>query len=100
MEEKILQEKCNMLGTIYNTRQEELGKITKELKEKLNPITLEEVLEILAKNIEDTEKQKETIQKLNLLIENDEIKMASFIETAYKQGFKDAFQLFMECEKK
>lgn len=95
-----LDKNIKILDNIYAARQEKLGKCTEELKEKLNDVSIEELQKILEKNIENAEKRNEVIQKLDLLIENYEIKMASFIEDGYKQGFKDAFELFMECKRK
>ena len=99
MESDKLQEKSEMLGNIYEMRQETLGRVTKELQEKLKVISVEEVQEALEKVIKDSEKRKGIKDKLNELIENYEIKMAYFIEEGYKQGFKDAFNLIMECRK-
>ena len=100
MKHDFLNENLTMLDNIYQSRQEELGKCTKELKEKLSNVTEEEMYKILEKSIENTEEKEEILEKLDKLIENYEIKMAYFIEETYKQGFKDAFNLFMECEKK
>lgn len=47
-----------------------------------------------AKEIKD-----EISSKLDLLIENYEIKMADCLENGYKQGFKDAVNLILECLK-
>lgn len=99
MESDKLQEKSEMISNIYEMRQETLARVTKELQEKLKVISVEEVQEALEKVIKDSEKRKEIKDKLNELIENYEIKMAYFIEEGYKQGFKDAFNLIMECRK-
>ena len=44
--------------------------------------------------------KKELINKMELLIENYEIKMANCLESGYKQGFKDPVNLMQECVKK
>lgn len=95
-----LDKNIKILDKIYAARQEKLGKCTEELKEKLNDVSIEELQQTLEKSIENTKKRNEVIHKLDLLVENYEIKMSSFIEDGYKQGFKDAFELFMECERK
>mgnify|MGYP001625676034 FL=1 len=95
-----LSENLDILDEIFKSRQERLGVCTKEIKEKLNDMSIEEMQEILNESIENTEKKNQTLNDLDLLIENYEIKMSSYIEEAYKQCFKDAFSLFMECKQK
>ncbi len=95
-----LNESLDILDEIYKSRQEKLGICTKEIREKLNDMSIEEMQEILNESIENTEKKNQTLNDLDMLIENYEIKMSSYIEEAYKQGFKDAFSLFMECKQK
>lgn len=70
------------------------------MKEKLNDVSIEEIQNILEKSIENAEKRNSALKKLDMLVENYEIKMAEYVEQGYKQGFKDAFNLFMECEEK
>ena len=99
LDEEKLEENLNMIEEIYSLRQEKLGKCTKELQGKLNDITLDELQKVLEKSIESTERKNEALKQLDSLIENYEMKMARYVEESYKQGFKDAFNLFIECEK-
>ena len=88
-----------MLERIYNMRQEEIFTIDEILKRKLNDITLEEIQKDIEKNVGAKEIKDEISSKLDLLIENYEIKMADCLENGYKQGFKDAVNLILECLK-
>ena len=92
--------KDEMIEKIYCMREESIGIIDDTLKEKLNNITLDELEELINKNVVDVEKKDGIIKTLDLLIENYEIKMASYMKKGYEQGFKDAFELFWECMKK
>lgn len=94
-----LNKKDEMIEKIYDIRENSIGRLDNTLKEKLNNITLDELEEFINKNITDAEKKGEIVKSINLLIENYEIKMASYMKKGYKQGFKDAFELFWECMK-
>lgn len=87
----------DMLNKIYVAREEELGKLSNDLKEKLNDITVEEVQDLIEKNLESSKEKEKVLNDLDLLIENYEMKMSNYMENSYKQGFKDAFDLFLEC---
>ena len=89
-----------MLNKLYEARQENLGKISNALQSKLNDVSLEEVQKLIQENIENNKNRDKVIKELDLLIEDYEIKMSDFMEQSYKQGFKDAFNLFVECTKK
>lgn len=91
--------KSEMLQKLYNIREENIGIIDEKLKDKLNQMILEKLQKQIEENIADNKKQNEITKSLELLIENYELKMASFTEQAYKQRFKDAFKLFTECTK-
>ncbi len=99
METENFNKNLEMLDELYKIRQESLGLCTKDIKEKLHDISIEELQKILEKSIENTEKRNDILNELDMLIENYEIKMAYFIEQSYKQGFKDAINLCLECKK-
>lgn len=102
MSEINLKEEINMLEKIYNTRlydfEENSNMDRKELANKLNNITMEEIEQILQENIEEQYQKQEILSKLDKLVENYEIKIAYYMEKRYKQGFKDAIHLMKECE--
>lgn len=97
MDNTNLTENLDMLNKIYVAREEELGKLSNDLKEKLNDITVEEVQDLIEKNLESSKEKEKVLNDLDLLIENYEMKMSNYMENSYKQGFKDAFDLFLEC---
>ena len=78
--------KDEMIEKIYCMREESIGIIDDTLKEKLNNITLDELEELIKKNVVDVEKKDGIIKSLELLIENYEIKMASYMKKGYEQG--------------
>ena len=100
MDNTNLTENLDMLNKIYGAREEELGKLSNDLKEKLNDITVEEVQDLIEKNLESSKEKEKVLNDLDLLIENYEMKMSNFMGNSYKQGFKDAFDLFLECTRK
>ena len=89
-------ENLNMLNTIYQAREEELGIISEDFRKKLNDVTIEEIQNLIEKNLESSTEKRKVLNDLELLIENYEMKMSNFMENSYKQGFKDAFDLFLE----
>jgi len=97
-------EGMNILDKIYNARQYDFEQKAnlerKELANKLNHVTIEEIEKIIHENIEEQHKKQELIDKLDKLIENYEIKMAYYMERRYKQGFKDGVNLLKQCEEK
>ena len=93
-------ENYSMIGELYNIREEKIGKNIKELKNKLNNVSEGKIQELIEKSVENVDNKEEILKKLGLLIENYEIKIASYMEEGYKQGFKDAFKLVMECIEK
>ena len=95
-----LTENLEMLNKLYEARQENLGKISNALQNKLNDVSVEEVQKLIQENIENNKNRDKVLKELDLLIEDYEIKMSDFMEQSYKQGFKDAFNLFVECTKK
>ncbi len=96
-----IKENLDMLDKIYTARQydfENRANIDrKELADKLNHITIEEVEAVIQKNIEEEYKKQELMEKLDKLVENYEIKMAYYMEKGYKQGFKDGVNLLKQC---
>lgn len=96
-----IKENLDMLDKIYTARQydfEDRANIDrKELADKLNHITIEEVEAVIQKNIEEEYKKQELMEKLDKLVENYEIKMAYYMEKGYKQGFKDGVNLLKQC---
>lgn len=102
MSEININEEIDMLDKIYNMRMydfEQKADIDrKELANKLNHITMEEIEQILQQDIEEQYKKQEILNKLDKLIENYEIKMAYYMEKRYKQGFKDAMHLLKQCD--
>ena len=90
-------ENLNMLNTIYQAREEELRIISEDFRKKLNDVTIEEIQNLIEKNLESSTEKRKVLNDLELLIENYEMKMSNFMENSYKQGFKDAFDLFLEC---
>ena len=101
MKDLDIKENMDMLDKIYNARQYDLENRAsidrKELAEKLNHITIDEVQSLIRENIQEQYKQQELIEKLDKLIENYEIKMAYYMEKGYKQGFKDGVNLIKQC---
>lgn len=95
-----LSENVTMLDELYNIREEEIGRNIKELKNKLNNISQEQIQKLIEKSVENIDDRNKILKDLDLLLENYEIKMASYMEEGYKQGFKDAFKLVMECIEK
>ena len=89
-------ENLNMLNTIYQAREEELGIISEDFRKKLNDVTIEEIQNLIEKNLESSTEKRKVLNDLELLIENYEMKMSNFMENSYKQGFEDAFDLFLE----
>ena len=95
-----LTENLDILNKIYSTREEELGKMTEILKDKLNNVTGEDVQNLIEKSLDNSKEKNKVLEDLDMLVENYEMKMSSFMENSYKQGFKDAFDLFLECTRK
>ena len=95
-----LSENDTMLDELYNIREEEIGRNIKELKNKLNNVSQEQIQKLIEKSVENIDDRNKILKDLDLLLENYEIKMALYMEEGYKQGFKDAFKLVMECIEK
>ena len=104
MNEFDIKENIYILDKIYTARQYDFEKNAnidrKELADKLNHITIEEVEAVIQKNIEEQYKKQELMEKLDKLVENYEIKMAYYMEKGYKQGFKDGVNLLKQCQEK
>lgn len=102
MKENIINEKVDMLAKIYEIRQydfEELSSIEREeIKEEISDVTIEEIQEIIEKNIAEQSIREELSKKLEKLMEDYEIKMAFYMEKRYKRGFQDAVRLLKQCE--
>lgn len=93
----------DMLGKIYNVRQEELQEESimdrTILKNELNGIELEKIEETIKSLNNDINSKEKVIKDIQKLVEDYEIKIAYFSEKNYKIGFKDAFSLCKQCEK-
>lgn len=87
------------LDKIYQTKQEKLGLIPDNVKEKFHDVQLEKIKKDLILNIEDEEIAKKILKSIEDLTENYEMKMEYIMENSYKAGFKDAFSLFINCIK-
>ena len=94
----------DMLGKIYDARQEEIQAEDKDdrviLKNELNGIELEKIEEIIKNLNEDISVKEKVIKDIQKLVEDYEIKIAYYSEKNYKIGFKDAFSLCKQCEKR
>lgn len=103
MEENQFSQKLDILSKIYEARQYDFEKLAsverKEIKDKLNDVTIEELQAVIEANISEKNKCREIEEKLEQLTENYEIKMAFYMEKRYKQGFKDGICLLKQCEK-
>ena len=95
-----LSENDTMLDELYNIKEEKIGRNIKELKNKLNNVSQEQIQKLIEKSVENIDDRNKILKDLDLLLENYEIKMALYMEEGYKQGFKDAFKLVMECIEK
>ena len=74
-----------------------MGIISEDFRKKLNDVTIKEIQNLIEKNLESSTEKRKVLNDLELLIENYEMKMSNFMENSYKQGVKDAFDLFLEC---
>ena len=97
--EKNINKRPDMLNKIYELRQDEFeaenSKDRKALSKILNEVKLEEIEDKI--NELSKKDAKSIIQKLDLLVENYEIQIAYYSQKNYKQGFKDAICLCMQC---
>lgn len=95
-------ESSDMLGKIYNARQEDFKQKAncdrKELEDRLKDTTIDEIKGLIEKNVTEYSVKQEILEKLEQLIENYEIKTAYYMEKRYKQGFKDGMNLLKQCE--
>lgn len=94
----------DMLGKIYDVRQEELQVEDKKdrviLKSELNGIELERIEETIKNLNEDINVKEKVIKDIQKLVEDYELKIAYYSEKNYKIGFKDAFSLWKQCERR
>lgn len=90
---KDLEEK-NIIEKIYNSQGEKIDKIIRktntEIKDKLNIIDIETV-------IENSKNPKELKEIFNKIENNYNIKITRYNEEIYKQGFVDGVKLIIEC---
>lgn len=90
---KDLEEK-NIIEKIYNSQVEKIDKIIRktntEIKDKLNIIDIETV-------IENSKNPKELKEIFNKIENNYNIKITRYNEEIYKQGFVDGVKLIIEC---
>lgn len=101
MNQNQLSENINMLDTIYDKRQIELEKEAnmdrQMLATKLHPSNIEQVKEAINQYIQDQEERESILNILDEVIENYQIRAGFYNEKYYKQGFKDAIKLCLEC---
>lgn len=95
-----LENSTNTLDKIFEEKQEELGILPNEIKEKMHNISIEKIKDDILINVQDEETKLAIEKSLDYLTEDYEIKMSYFMENAYKKGFKDAFSLFVNCLEK
>lgn len=62
MDNTNLTENLDMLNKIYGAREEELGKLSNDLKEKLNDITVEEVQDLIEKKLRKFKGKRKSIK--------------------------------------
>ena len=98
--------KLDMLGKIYEFRQDDFEaenrKDRKALSKISNEIDIEEIEEKINEVLNKKEQIKEAkdiIEKIQLLAENYEIQIAYYSQKNYKRGFKDAICLYTQCLK-
>ena len=77
-----LTENLDILNKIYSTREEELGKMTEILKGKLNNVTVEDVQNLIEKSLDNSKEKNKVLEDLDMLVENYEMKMSSFMENS------------------
>ena len=77
-----LTENLDILNKIYSTREEELGKMTEILKDKLNNVTVEDVQNLIEKSLDNSKEKNKVLEDLDMLVENYEMKMSSFMENS------------------
>ncbi len=99
-----MKRELDMLEKIYNARQEDFELENKKdreiLKEKQNNVRLENIEELIKADLENGIKlgqKEELINMIEQLVENYEIEISYYSEKNYKQGFKDAVSLLMQC---
>lgn len=95
-----IEDELKMLDKIYNLREEEIKINDEELKKRLNGVTLSEIEQYIENNISNKETKESLLTKIELLADNYEMKMANCLEKGYKQGFKDAMNLIVDCRNK
>lgn len=93
----------SLLDKLFNYREEELSenmdKDAKCFKKILKNVRQEDIVNLIDTLPEDyKEIKKEILNKLDNLIANYNIKISYYNKKYYKQGFKDAIDLFNSCK--
>ncbi len=99
-----MKKELDMLEKIYDARQEDFElenrKDREILKEKQNNVRLEDIEGLIKTDLEKDiklDQKEELINMIEQLVENYEIAISYYSEKNYKQGFKDAVSLLMQC---
>lgn len=86
----------DMINIIYQAQEEKIDKILKKtdenIKEKLNKVQFERI-------IEDSNNEKELKEIFNQIEDNYNIKITEYNKEIYKQGFIDGVNLMFNCLK-
>lgn len=93
----------SLLDKLFNYREEELSenvdKDAKCFKQILKNVRQEDIVNLVNTLPEEyKETKKEILNKLDNLIANYNIKISYYNKKYYKQGFKDAIDLFNSCK--
>ena len=95
MESKIEYE--NILKNLYNSREEKIDEIIKNLEKNIKSEIKEVSLEELIDRKDDIEGLKKIYYKIQ---DNHEIKISKYCEAIYEQGIKDGVNFMIDCIKK
>ena len=87
---------ADIINIIYQARAEKIDEILKNVDEKLKGrVKTVEIKRI----IEDSNCEKQLIEKLNKIEDNYNMKITEYNKEMYKQGFIDGVNLILNCLK-
>ena len=87
---------ADVINLIYQARAEKIDEILKNVDEKLKGrVKTVEIKRI----IEDSNCEKQLIEKLNKIEDNYNMKITEYNKEMYKQGFVDGVNLILNCLK-
>lgn len=87
---------ADVINLIYQARAEKIDEILKNVDEKLKGrVKTVEIKRI----IEDSNCEKQLIEKLNKIEDNYNMKITEYNKEMYKQGFIDGVNLILNCLK-